>query len=422
MNLGYVDQQDNLFRRYDLRASLNGLTLNPALDMYIGPNGFCPIRPANSTHIKIDYETGPGDLPKAHGPSEDVSEIIVGPVGQREIEAPYWRGKFSVDERTIVEMRRIGESGNMPGRVGYQAIRDRVRWARQTTDARMARAACEALYGSISLNYDAGSKITLDYQHSAQLRLDLETDSTRAEWNDHANAKPIDDLRLLKLKLMQFGAMDPAIILFGANVIGNLVQCEQYKSYVAQTQDAIEVTATMDITTNTFCGLRPMTAKGHYPILDRVATDVAASSLTVDVLTGDEGSFGDLVEGDTIVLKLSSSADNEEAEVLGTVASISGKTITFDQAIGKAFKAGDEVRWNRPFIGYNDVFILPMYSAGDWMQWSVAQSSHAGLRSQRYAVIDRMMPSIPEKYEIIFGVDGIPVFMNKNNHAYLKTL
>ena len=422
MNLGYVDQEQDLFRRYDLRASLNGLRLNPALDMYIGPSGFCPIRPANSTHIKIDYQTGPGDLPQAHGPSEDVQEILVGPVGQREIEAPYWRGKFSVDERTIVEMRRIGESGNEPGRVGYQAIRDRTQWARYATDARMARAACEALYGSVNLNYDAGSTITLDYQHSAQLRLDLATDSTRAIWSDHANAKPIDDLRLLKLKLMQFGAMDPAKILFGANVIGNLVQCEQYKSYVAQTQDAIEVTATMDITTNTFCGLSPMTAKGHYPILDRLEGDVAATDTTVNVLTGDEGSFGDLKAGDTIVFKLSSSADNEEAEVLGTIASFSGKAITLTEAIGKAFKSGDEVRWNRPFIGYDDVFILPMYSAGDWMQWAVAQSSHAGMRSQRYAVIDRMMPSIPEKYEIIFGVDGIPVFMNKNNHAYLKTI
>ena len=420
MNLGVVDQQDHLFARYELLSGMNMLKNDAIIDMYIGPRGFCPIRPANSTRIRIDYQSGPGDLPKVHGPNETVSEVIVGGMGQRSIEAPYWRGKFSIDEYTITEMRKVGEAPTSPGRVGYQAIKDRVTWARRTTDARMAQTACQALYGSVTLNYEDGAQRTLDYAHSPQLRIDLTTDSNREVWTNHDAAKPIDDIRELKHRLRKFGAMDPYYLLMGGNVYGNLLQCEQYKDYVKQTGEGVKITANMELPTPTFCDLVPMVAKGTYPIIDRIVADVANNATVVTLMNGAKGTFGQLVSGDEVVFRLSSSSSNEEAEVLAKVSSISGDQLTLDGEIGKAFVSGDQVVWNRPYIGWNDVFILPMSNPGEWMQWAVAQSTHARMRSQRYAVIDRVMPSIPEKYEIIYGVDGIPVFISKNQHGFLR--
>ena len=156
MNNSIVDQAGELFRRYDLIMGMNSLKSSAMVDMYIGPSGFCPIRPANSTKIKIDYQSGPGDLPRAHGPNQDVIELLWGEYGQREIEAPYWRGKFSIDERTLVEMGVPGIERNQRARIGFGAITDRLTAARKITDSRMAQTAVNALYGSIDLYYQDG--------------------------------------------------------------------------------------------------------------------------------------------------------------------------------------------------------------------------------------------------------------------------
>ena len=421
MNLSVAQQNNNLFGRYDLIAGMNGLKNNAIIDQYIGPGSFCPVRPTNTKNIKIDHATGPGDLPMAHGPLEDVNEVIIGAVGQREIVAPHWRGKFSVDEDTISEMRNIGQPPTSRGRVGYQAIRDRVVWARRVTDARMAKAACDALYGTLDLNYQDGKKITFNYEHTSQLRLDLtDAGETRDEWTNRAGATPIDDIAEMKQRLREFGAMDPAILLMGGNVYRNLLQSQDYKDYVQRTNEGISITARMDLPTSTFCDLTPVVAKGTYPIIDRITATVAATATTVTLLNGADGTFGSLKAGDKVVFKLSTATANQEAEVLATVASISGKTLTLNAAIGKAFQPGDQVVWNRPFIGWNDCFILPMSNPGEWMQWSVAQSIHADFRSMRWAKIVQQS-EVPERYGVFFGVDGIPVYITKNQHAYIKT-
>ena len=422
MNLNIVNQADDLFRRYDLTAIMNRFPRSNEIEQYVGPSGFCPITAANSTTIRIDYATGPGDLPQPHGPTERVHELLVGNYGQREMHAPYWRGKYSVDERTITEMRNLGEDGSNPGRVGYQAIRDRMEWARLSTDYRVAQTACQALYGEIKLYYDEASQITLNYRHPARLKLDRSTDMNR-KWSVHASATPIDDIEEMKDRLYRWGAMDPGILLMGTNVRRNLIQCEQYLKYVGQTNDAVRITASGEVATDTFLGLVPVVAKGHYTLIDRFAADYS-SGTTITLERGDEGAFAELKEGDRLKMDFSSNSANPEAQEDVEVASaaVSGKTLTIEgTGLTNDYKAGDQILWHRPFIGYDDVFILPMASPGEWMQWRVAQSSHANFESQRYAMIHRVDPPVPEQYEIYFGIDGIPVFMRKNQHAYIKT-
>ena len=418
MNLNIVNQADDLFRRYDLTAIMNRFPRSNEIEQYVGPAGFCPITAANSTTIRIDYASGPGDLPQPHGPTERVHELLVGNYGQREMHAPYWRGKYSVDERTITEMRNLGEDGSNPGRVGYQAIRDRMEWARISTDYRIAQTACQALYGEIKLYYDEASQITLNYRHPARLQL-----TPTNAWDSHDSATPINDIEEMKDRLYRWGAMDPGVLLMGTNVRRNLIQCDQYLKYVGQTNDAVRITASGEVATETFLGLVPMVAKGHYTLIDRFAADYSSGN-TITLERGDEGSFAELKAGDRIKMDFSSNSTNPEAQEDAVVATaaVSGKTLTIEGAgLTNDYKAGDQILWHRPFIGYDDVFILPMAAPGEWMQWRVAQSSHANFESQRYAMIHRVDPPVPEQYEIYFGIDGIPVFMRKNQHAYIKT-
>jgi hypothetical protein len=423
MNLNTVNQADDLFRRYDLIGIMNRLRSMAVIDQYVGPNGFCPIRPANSTTIRIDYSSGPGDLPKPHGPTEAVREVLVGNYGQREMHAPYWRGRYSIDERTITEMRELGEDGSQQGRVGYRAITDRLMWARESTDYRIAQTACQALYGEIDLYYDEASQITLNYQHPAHLRLDL-TATGNTDWREFDAAAPLDDIGEMKDRLYRWGAMDPGILLMGANVRRNLIQCEQYKDYVKQTGEGVRITATGEMATETFLDLVPVVAKGTYPLIDRFAADYT-SGTTITLERGDEGSFAELAEGDQVKIDFSTNAAaaNREAQEMATVdtAAVSGKTLTITAALDKDYQAGDQLIWHRPFIGWNDVFILPMAGPGEWMQWRVAQSSHANFESERYAMAHRVDPPVPEQWQIFFGIDGIPVFLKKNQHAYIKT-
>lgn len=420
MNLNIVNQANDLFRRYDLMGIMNRLRAQTVIDQYVGPNGFCPISPANSTTIRIDYATGPGELPKPHGPTEAVREVLVGNYGQREMHAPYWRGRYSIDERTINEMRNLGEDGSNPGRVGYQAIRDRLQWARQSIDWRVAATACQALYGSIKLYYDEASEITLNYQHPAYLRKDL-TVSPAVPWSDHTNAKPIDDIEDMKDRLYRWGATDPGILLMGTKVRSHLIQNEQYLKYVGQTGEGVRITATGEVATQQFLDLTPVVAKGTYPQIDRFAADYT-SGTTITLERGDEGAFAEIESGDQVVMDFSTNSANVEAQESATVAAaaVSGKTLTITADLTHDYKAGDQIIWNRPFIGYNDVFILPMAGPGEWMQWRVAQSSHANFASQMYAMVHRVAPPVPENYQIFFGIDGIPVFIQKNQHGFMR--
>lgn len=421
MNLNIVNQQADLFRRYDLIGIMNRLRSMAVIDQYVGPNGFCPMSPANSTTIRIDYATGPGELPKPHGPTEAVREVLVGNYGQREMHAPYWRGRYSIDERTINEMRNLGEDGSNPGRVGYQSIRDRLQWARESTDYRIAATACQALYGEIKLYYDEASEITLNYQHPDYLRLDL-TASGQIPWTMHATARPLDDIENMKDRLYRWGAMDPGVLLMGTNVRRNLIQCKQYLDYVGQTSEAVRITATGDMAAPTFLDLTPMVAKGTYPLIDRFAADYT-SGTTITLERGEEGAFAELQDGDQLVMDFSTNAANVEAQESATVASatVSGKTLNITADLTHDYKAGDQIIWNRPFIGYNDMFILPMAGPGEWMQWRVAQSSHANFASQRYAMVHRVDPPMPENYQVFFGIDGIPVYIRKNQHGFIRT-
>ena len=403
------------------------------LDYIIGPMGFCPIRPANSTLIRIDYDSGPGDLPRPHGPNDDVNTVIWGVYGQREIEAPYWRGKYPIDEYTLTQMRRMGESGDRPGRIGFQAIRDRVTGARDVTDKRMAQTACQALYGSIPLYYDNAETKVLNYQFSPDLQLDLTAATAsdrddRTAWDNFEDSNPLDDIAEMKFRLQQYGAWDPKYILMGANVERNLVQNEKYKAWVARTVPAgIDVTEFLNLPTAQIVGLTPMRAKGTYPILDRLAEDYTGGT-TMALENGSRGTMREITANDSIVAGLSTDPTNPEgqervqvANTSNDVGPLNGKVLTLSAELTKRYSAGDQIVWNRPYIGWNDVFILPDAAPGEWMQWKVAQSIHASMQSQRYAVIHRLDPPIPGRYEVIFGVDGIPIFLKKNQHAYIKT-
>ena len=142
---------------------------------------------------------------------------------------------------------------------------------------------------------------------------------------------------------------------------------------------------------------------------------------SVTLENGEDGTYSELTGNDSLVFGYSSDTTNNEAQELAQVTSIAGKTLTLDTALTKDYKAGDQIVWNRPYVGWDDIFILPMANAGEWMHWSVAQSLHANFQSSRYAVVDKVGSSIPAKYEVLFGVDGIPVFVLKNQHAYVRT-
>ena len=73
---------------------MNRLKTSVMVEPFIGEQGIAPVRPLTSTKVLIDSDSGPGELPFPHGPSESVNELVWGNYEQREIDAPIWRGKY----------------------------------------------------------------------------------------------------------------------------------------------------------------------------------------------------------------------------------------------------------------------------------------------------------------------------------------
>ena len=63
--LGFGRTED--FQRYHLIRAMNMLMNSAEVEPLIGEMWICPVRPVNSTYIKIDSGSGPGGLARAHG-------------------------------------------------------------------------------------------------------------------------------------------------------------------------------------------------------------------------------------------------------------------------------------------------------------------------------------------------------------------
>ena len=420
--LGFGRTED--FQRYHLIRAMNMLMNSAEVEPLIGEMGICPVRPVNSTYIKIDSGSGPGGLARAHGSDETVAEINWGAQYQRRHRAPHWRGKFSVNEGTMTESRVLGVDGAMSPMQDDYLVMERMDAANMSLTLLMGMLVVEALKGSIKARYnDANVSTTIKYNHSPQLKMDLSSEANRAEWDTYDSADPVSDIQVAKHRLRQHGAFAPDIFLMGANVPEKIIQCESYLNYVKQTPAGVNLTRAMELPEGRFLGMRPVVAEGTYPLIDQLAADYAATATTLTLDLGQSGPLADLSAGDAIVVGMSTDtgADNVQTEAMGIVASVSSNTVTLSAALGKAFKRGDQVVWNRPFVGFDDAFILPGLPSGEHMCWGVAQTPHADGMSSKYIYAYTDPTPIPMQKAIFFGVDGMPFFKRINQHFYFQT-
>lgn len=404
------------FQRHHLIGVMNKLTNSAEVEPFIGESGICPIEPVNDTYIKIDEASGPGALARAHGANENVSEIPWGDNYQRRHRAPHWRGKYSLDERTMTETRAIGVDGSMSPMQWTDLVLERTEAARMSIDLLMAKLVIDALKGSIKARYtDTGVQKTIKYNHSPQLSMDLSKESDRAQWSESASADPIADIQEAKNRLRRHGAFKPEIFLMGANVHERIVQCDSYLEFVGQTKEAVDITRALELPNGRFLGMRPVVAEGTYPQIDRLASSVTSGkSITLEL--GASGPLADLAAGDTIVIGMSTATgeDNIQTEELVEVASVSGNTITLKADLKKDFNVGDQVVWHRPFVDFDDAFILPGLAPKEHMCWGVAKTPHADGMSAKYIYVHTDPIPIPMKKSVYFGVDGMPFFKRIN--------
>ena len=312
------------FQRYHLIGVMNKLMNSAEVDPIIGESGICPIEPVNSTKIKIDEASGPGALASAHGANEAVREIPWGDNYQRVHRAPHWRGKYSLDERTMTETRAIGVDGSTSPMQWMDLLLERTEAARMSIDLLMCKLVFDALRGEVEARYaESSNKTTIKYNHSPQLKMDLSAETDRDEWSTYATANPISDIQEAKNRLRRHGAFKPGLLVMGANVPEKIVQCASYINYVGQTKEAEDITRALELPHGRFLGMRPVVAEGTYPLIDRLATAYSSgTSLTLDL--GANGPLSGLSAGDTIVVGMStvSDVDDHQAEELAEVSSV----------------------------------------------------------------------------------------------------
>ena len=419
--LGFGRTED--FQRYHLIRAMNMLMNSAEVEPLIGDMGICPVRPVNSTYIKIDSGSGPGGLARAHGSNETVGEINWGAQYQRRHRAPHWRGKYSLDERTMTESRALGVDGAVSPIQDDYLVMERMEAANMSLTLLMGMLVVEALKGSINARYnDSAVSTTIQYNHSPQLKMDLATTANREQWNDYDDADPVSDIQVAKHRLRQHGAFAPDIFLMGANVPEKIIQCKSYLDYVKQTPAGVNLTRAMELPEGRFLGMRPVAAEGTYPLIDQLGADyTTGTTLTLDL--GQAGPLADLSAGDAIVVGMSTDtgSDNVQTEDMGIVASVAGNVVTLSAALTKDFKRGDQVVWNRPFVGFDDAFILPGLPSGEHMCWGVAQTPHADGMSSKYIYSYTDPTPIPMRKAIYYGVDGMPFFKRINQHFYFQT-
>lgn len=411
------------FQRYHLTKIMNQLMNSAEVEPLIGENGICPVKPVNSMKIKIDSGTGAGALPRAHGTNETVGELPWGANYQRQHRAPHWRGKWTLDEWTLTESRAMGVDGSISQMQQTDLLLERTEAARRSTDLLMAMLVIEALKGSIDARYnDTNVSKTIRYNHSPQLKMDLSAEAGRARWSEHDSADPVKDIQEGKSRLRTHGAFKPDIFLMGANVPENIIQCDAYLEYVKQTPAGVNLTRAMELPEGRFLGMRPVVVDGTYPLIDQLGADVS-SGTTITLDLGPSGPLAGLKAGNVIILGMSTDTgeDNIQAEEMVEVSAVSGKTITLTSAVTKAFKAGDQVVWNRPFVDFDDAFILPGLPPGEHMCWGVAQTPHADGMASKYIYVHTDPIPMPIKKSVYFGVDGMPFFKRINQHFHYKT-
>ena len=166
----------------------------------------------------------------------------------------------------------------------------------------------------------------------------------------------------------------------------------------------------------------PSLLKGHTPRLIDWLVALPLGNLS-PYNSARPGPLADLAAGDTIVIGMSTATgeDNIQSEELAEVASISGNTITLKADLEKDFNVGDQVVWHRPFVDFDDAFILPGLAPKEHMCWGVAKTPHADGMSAKYIYVHTDPIPIPMKKSVYFGVDGMPFFKRINQHFYFQT-
>ena len=408
------------FQRFVLMQAMNEMDYASETQMFIGDMGICPIEAVTSTYIKIDDAVGPSGLLQAHGQDETVHEIPWGDLTQRKFRAPYWRAKYVVNERALTETRMLGSSGaNQPLMVDAQ-MEQRVIEARKSIDITMAKLVVDALVGTIKVRYeDIGDTVDIKYNHSPSLTFDLSSISSRPRWSSHGSADPIGDIEDMKRNMRKHGAPQPDLMLMGAHVETNIIQCDAYNEWVQRTPAGVGITRSLELPEGRFLGMRTVVSEGTYPQRDRLAADVS-SGADITLAMGTDGELADLKAGDSVVIGVSTATGsaNAQAAELGEVSSISGNTVTLTANLTHDYKRGDYVTWHRPFVDPDDVFLL---APGDHYRWGVAESPHADDMASYYMYEYTDPTPIPMRKAVYFGVDGMPFFKKINCRGYLKT-
>ena len=69
----------------------------------------------------------------------------------------------------------------------------------------------------------------------------------------------------MKRNMRKHGAGEPDLMLMGAHVPTNILQCDAYMDYVKQTPTAVGITQSLEIPEGRFMGMRTVVSKGTYP-------------------------------------------------------------------------------------------------------------------------------------------------------------
>lgn len=379
----------------------------PPSDLFAtqGENAFCPERAYDSDKIDFEIRFSDAGLMKAQHRDADIPLDEFPGIAKVELDAPVWRSKYILRESDLQQIRTPGQR---EGRYGQRIIADAAQYISNKAWRTKEWSAWQALAGTLTISYPDAVDVSVNYRMPTYL-----APTASPLWSDTTNADPINDILTWCQRMRLMGAT-PGHLVFNSQTHQELMQNAKVRALI-QAQYGDRMLASGMLPQGMIAGLPYTLMDQQYLIRAYVGTAyTSGTSLVLD----DAREMSGLGSSDQLVVGPSTTTDYERAmEVIG-VTSISGTTVTIDGAMTNDFSVGDPVTWRRPFLPDRRFAILPRADGEKWMEWwtcpSVAwNSGNAGV----YAYSERMQGS-PLRWEIMGGVDGMPVMFRQMRHVW----
>lgn len=380
-----------------------------------GPNAFMPSRPYNSDIVKFDVRFPASGLLHGLGRDEDIPDDRQPGISRMTLQAPVWRGHYRFDESQLTQLSRAGENQDTV-MTREEILMEAGTWLGRRVRDTKEWTGWQALEdGTLVVNHEDGATTTINYRMPSDLQQTL---AGTSKWSDFINSDPLEDLRLMIIKLRGYNTR-PAAFWLGANVEGYLLQNARISTLI-QNQAGREILSMFRLPDGLLFGKPYFVSDAAYTAEDFVSTAyTGGTSLVVEL--GSRGQLADVVSGDRIVLGPSTHTTNPRAKESVEVSSISTTTITLSAAATTSFEVGDRVTWHRPFVNPNDIYIMPEDDGEPWVEWwEVPSVFNAPATLGMYAVTEVKLNDVPLRGYVKGGIDGLPIIRRNGRHARIR--